>query len=64
MKYPTLKFFPINSNINFLGLEIQEDKDEILSMQRLIDQLQIEQQEQRGGLKWPNIVPYRYICIS
>ncbi|XP_011497032.1 PREDICTED: sulfhydryl oxidase 1-like [Ceratosolen solmsi marchali] len=59
MKYPTLKFFPINSNPDFLGLEIQEDKDEILSMQRLIDQLEKEQQEQRGGLRWPNIVPYR-----
>ncbi|XP_001602334.1 sulfhydryl oxidase 2 [Nasonia vitripennis] len=59
MRYPTLKFFPVNSKKDFLGLEVQKGNDEAQIIQAVIDQLVKEQQEQRGATSWPNLVPFR-----
>ncbi|CAB0041150.1 unnamed protein product [Trichogramma brassicae] len=59
MKYPTIKFFSVNSKEENLGLEFTSHKDEVSLTQGLIQQLEKEQQEQRGASTWPNIVPYR-----
>lgn len=62
MRYPTLKFFPVDCKKDFLGLEIEKDKDEELIRHAIIDQLVKEQLEQRGADSWPNLVPFRYVC--
>ncbi|XP_058791438.1 sulfhydryl oxidase 1-like [Phymastichus coffea] len=59
MRFPNLKFFPVNTKTGFLGLEVQQNKDEELITQTLVVQLEKEQQEQRGGSDWPNLAPYR-----
>lgn len=64
MGYPTLKFFPVNSKKDFLGLEVKKGNDETQITHAVIDQLVKEQQEQRGETSWPNIVPFRYVRIT
>ncbi|KAJ8686312.1 hypothetical protein QAD02_022106 [Eretmocerus hayati] len=60
MKYPTLKFFHLHFPAqDSLGLELKKESDEVAIRARLIDQLEKEQQESRGGPSWPNIVHYR-----
>ncbi|KAJ8681802.1 hypothetical protein QAD02_017594 [Eretmocerus hayati] len=65
MKYPTLKFFHLQFPAqDSLGLELKKESDEVAIQARLIDQLEKEEQESRGGPSWPNIVHYSEVPLA
>lgn len=59
MYYPVVRYFSPNSKKGRFGIDITKGKDEETMRHNIIAQLQQEQQEGKGGIKWPNIVPYR-----
>ena len=65
MRYPTLKFFKIDTkdNASDYGVELKKSADEKQIIQALIEQLVKEEQEQRAGPTWPNLVPFRYTYL-
>lgn len=59
MSYPSIKFFPVSTNEDFLGHAMNKNDDINRMIESLVNILIDEQLQQRGGSSWPNIAPYR-----
>ena len=58
MYYPMLKFFPSNSKVGQMGIEINKGKN-IDEIRHLIVETLLKEHVNGRGIGWPNISPFR-----
>jgi thiol oxidase len=61
MSYPTLRVFPPMAKDGELGSDLKAEKTVASITGSLLDFIEKEQLEGKGGKGWPTLIPYRYI---